>query len=91
MLPGITAHLAPGHTPGHLIYLLNGSEQDVIFTGDAAKNRAELVSRTADMTYDARVTAGTIDMIWSIWRRRPGSIVVPDHDLPKRRDPPLHR
>jgi hypothetical protein len=49
------------------------------------------VSRTADMTYDARVTAGTIDMIWSIWRRRPGSIVVPDHDLPKRRDPPLHR
>ena len=91
MLPGITAHLAPGGTPGHLIYLLNGSEQDVIFTGDAAKNRAELVSRTADMTYDARVTAGTIDMIWSIWRRRPGSIVVPDHDLPKRRDPPLHR
>jgi len=82
VLPGITAHLAPGHTPGHLIYLLNGSEQDVIFTGDAAKNRAELVSRTADMTYDARVTAGTIDMILSIWRRRPGSIVVPGHDLP---------
>jgi N-acyl homoserine lactone hydrolase len=82
VLPGTTAHLAPGHTPGHLIYLLNGSEQDVIFTGDAAKHRAELVSRTADMTYDARVTAGTIDMIWSIWRRRPGSIVVPGHDLP---------
>jgi N-acyl homoserine lactone hydrolase len=86
VLPGITAHLAPGHTPGHLIYVLNGSEQDVIFTGDAAKNRAELVSRTADMTYDARVTAATIEMIWSIWRRRAGSIVVPGHDLPMTRE-----
>jgi glyoxylase-like metal-dependent hydrolase (beta-lactamase superfamily II) len=90
-VPGITAHLAPGHTPGHLIYLLNGSEQDVIFTGDAAKNRAELVSRTADMTYDARVTAGTIAMIWSIWRGRPGSIVVPGHDLPMTREDGIPR
>ena len=82
MLPGIAAHLAPGHTPGHLIYVLNGSEQDVIFTGDAAKNRAELISRTVDMTYDRHATAATIAMIWSIWRQRPGSIVVPGHDLP---------
>src|SRR5690349_9998399 len=38
VLPGITAHTMPGHTPGHFIYLLKGKDYDVIFTGDAAKN-----------------------------------------------------
>ncbi len=80
--PGITAHLAPGHTPGCLIFVLKGSERDVIFTGDAAKNRAELVSRDTDMTYDHAVSAKSIAMIWDIWKRRPGSIVVPGHDMP---------
>jgi N-acyl homoserine lactone hydrolase len=42
VFPGITAHLAPGHTPGCLVFLLRTVERDVIFTGDAAKNRAEL-------------------------------------------------
>jgi glyoxylase-like metal-dependent hydrolase (beta-lactamase superfamily II) len=82
VLPGITAHVAPGHTPGHLIFLLKGNVHDVIFTGDAAKNRAELISRKADMTYDAAVTAASIEMIWSLWRRHPGTIVVPGHDMP---------
>jgi glyoxylase-like metal-dependent hydrolase (beta-lactamase superfamily II) len=82
VFPGITAHIAPGHTPGCLVYVLRGSEHDVIFTGDAAKNRAELVSRDTDMTYDPAVSAASIEMIWSHWRRRPGSIVVPGHDVP---------
>jgi glyoxylase-like metal-dependent hydrolase (beta-lactamase superfamily II) len=80
--PGITAHLAPGHTPGCLFYVLKGSERDVIFTGDAAKNRAELVSSTTDMTYDAALSARSIARIWEYWRRRPGTIVVPGHDMP---------
>jgi glyoxylase-like metal-dependent hydrolase (beta-lactamase superfamily II) len=80
--PGITAHLAPGHTRGHLVFVLHGSEHDVIFTGDAAKNRAELVSGKTDMTYDAAVSEATIKMIRELWRRRPGNIVVPGHDLP---------
>jgi N-acyl homoserine lactone hydrolase len=82
VLPGITAHIAGGHTPGHLIYVLTGSEHDVIFTGDAAKNRAELLTGKADMTYDAAVTAASIATIWTLWRRRPGNIVVPGHDIP---------
>lgn len=82
VFPGITAHVAPGHTPGHLVYVLKGKEHDVIFSGDAAKNRTELVSRTTDMTYDAAVSAATIDMIWKFWRARPGNIVVPGHDMP---------
>jgi glyoxylase-like metal-dependent hydrolase (beta-lactamase superfamily II) len=82
VFPGMTAHLAPGHTPGCLVYLLKGNTHDVIFTGDAAKNRAELISRKTDMTYDPAVSAASIEMIWSFWRRRPGSILVPGHDMP---------
>ena len=34
------------------------------------------------MTYDAVVTAQSIATIWSLWRARPGNIVVPGHDIP---------
>jgi glyoxylase-like metal-dependent hydrolase (beta-lactamase superfamily II) len=82
VFPGITAHLAPGHTPGCLVYVLHGPDKDVIFAGDAAKNRAELVSGTTDMTYDAAISKASIAKIWELWRKRPGSIMVPGHDVP---------
>lgn len=82
VFPRVTAVLAPGHTPGGFIFVLEGQTRNVIFTGDSAKNRTELVSRTADMTYDPAVTRQTIDMIWKLWRRRPGTVLVPGHDLP---------
>ncbi|ESR23731.1 MBL fold metallo-hydrolase [Lutibaculum baratangense] len=82
VLPGITAYDAPGHTPGHLIFVLRGREHDVVFTGDAAKNRAELVSRDTDMTFDPAVSAASIGRIWDFWTRRPGTVLVPGHDLP---------
>jgi glyoxylase-like metal-dependent hydrolase (beta-lactamase superfamily II) len=82
VMPAVTAHVAPGHTPGHLIYLLKGREHDVIFTGDAAKNRAELVCGRTDMTYDAAVSSATVAAIRMLWRKRPGNIVVPGHDIP---------
>ncbi|MBT4690724.1 MAG: MBL fold metallo-hydrolase [Rhodospirillaceae bacterium] len=82
VFPGITAHMSPGHTPGSLVFVLNTGEGDMIFTGDACKNRAELLSRAADMTYDAEVTQATIESIWSHWSARPGNILVPGHDLP---------
>ena len=82
VFPGITAHLAPGHTPGCLVFVLHAGERDVIFSGDAAKNRAELVSGTTDMTYDAAVSKASIESIWAMWRKRPGNIVVPGHDMP---------
>jgi N-acyl homoserine lactone hydrolase len=81
-LPGITTHLAPGHTPGCLVYVLAGATHDTIFTGDAAKNRAELVSGSTDMTYDPAISRASIEMIWGLWRRRSGSVLVPGHDLP---------
>ncbi len=82
IFPNMTAWLAPGHTPGCLVFVLRGVERDIIFTGDAAKNRAELVSGTTDMTYDASVSAASIAKMWEFWKARPGNIVVPGHDLP---------
>lgn len=82
ILHGISAHDAPGHTPGHLIFVLESADGDVIFTGDAAKNRAEMLSRSADMTYDPSVSSRSIEGIWALWHRKPGSILVPGHDVP---------
>jgi N-acyl homoserine lactone hydrolase len=82
ILPGISAHDAPGHTPGHLVFMLEGADRDVIFTGDAAKNRAEILSRTADMTFDQALSGRSIESIWELWKRKPGSLLVPGHDVP---------
>jgi len=82
VFPGLTAHAAPGHTPGHLIFHLSTPQRDVIFTGDAAKNRAELLTRTADMTMDEDASAQSFARIWDIWRRRQDTILVPGHDIP---------
>ena len=82
VFPGITAHLAAGHTPGSLVFVLDAGEIDLVFSGDACKNRAELLSRAADMTYDADLTRQTIDAIWQAWSKKPSSILVPGHDLP---------
>jgi glyoxylase-like metal-dependent hydrolase (beta-lactamase superfamily II) len=82
VLPGIRAFDAPGHTPGHLIFVLAGREHDIIFTGDSAKNRAELLARTTDMTYDASVSRASIERIWTLWQQRPGTVLVPGHDMP---------
>ncbi len=86
VLPGITAHDAPGHTPGHQIFVLQGEAHDVILTGDAAKNRAELLSLTADMTYDPAISRASMETIWRLWRQRPGTILIPGHDVPMRLD-----
>jgi len=82
VLPGVVCHDAPGHTPGHLIFTLAGEDRDVIFTGDAAKNRAEILSLSADMTYDPAVSRRSMEHIWEVWRRRPGSVLIPGHDMP---------
>lgn len=86
VMPGVVAHAAPGHTPGHLVFVASGRSRDAVFTGDAAKNRAELLSRRADATYDAATSSASIAMIRDLWARRPGSILVPGHDLPMTQD-----
>ena len=81
-LPGIQVYAAPGHTPGHVFFVLRGPSRDIIFTGDAAKNRAEMLSRTADMSFDQNVSRRSMDTIWTLWRERPNSLLVPGHDAP---------
>lgn len=80
-LPGILAVAAPGHTPGHLLLYLHGNATPVLFTGDAAKNRAELLSREVDATEDAEASRNSIDIIWEYWRRVPDTLLIPGHDL----------
>ena len=82
VIPGLTAYEAPGHTPGCLVFVLAGQQRDVVFSGDAAKNRAELLSRTADLTLDPAVSTRSIEAIWELWRRRPHGLLVPGHDVP---------
>jgi glyoxylase-like metal-dependent hydrolase (beta-lactamase superfamily II) len=82
VVPGLTAHLAPGHTPGHLVFILEGENRDVIFTADAAKNRAELTSKQAERAEDPKLSEASIQAIWSSWVRRPGTILIPGHDVP---------
>jgi glyoxylase-like metal-dependent hydrolase (beta-lactamase superfamily II) len=65
-----------------LIFVLEGADRDIIFTGDAAKNRAEILSKSADMTYDQSVSRASIEMISKLWRQRTNSVLIPGHDVP---------
>jgi glyoxylase-like metal-dependent hydrolase (beta-lactamase superfamily II) len=85
-LPGLTAFDAPGHTPGSLVFHLTSNPVPVIFTGYAAKNRAELLSCEVDATEDIAQSKASIEAIWRLWRATPGTIVVPGHDLSMRLD-----
>ena len=85
-LDGFTAHLCPGHTPGCLVYRLTGNDDPVVFSGDAAKNRAELLSIATDMTMDAGASRASLDRIWGLWRQEPGTLLIPGHDLTMRLD-----
>jgi N-acyl homoserine lactone hydrolase len=83
-LPGIRAIASPGHTPGHVLFLLEGGPARVLFTGDAAKNRAELLSHDPDMSDDRAASRVSMERIWSLWREVPGTILIPGHDLSMR-------
>ncbi|WP_426959891.1 MBL fold metallo-hydrolase [Muricoccus radiodurans] len=80
-LPGISCFEAPGHSPHHLAFVLEG-EPRVIFSADIAKNRAELATGKADMTMDAAVHARSIARLNAAWRERPGTLLLPGHDQP---------
>ena len=76
-LPGLSAHLVAGHTPGCLAFRMTGGATPVLFSGDAAKNRAELLSMRTDMTMDAGASHASLERIWGLWRRAPGQTECP--------------
>jgi glyoxylase-like metal-dependent hydrolase (beta-lactamase superfamily II) len=85
-LPGLQAVSAPGHTPGSLVFYLTANDVPVVFTGDAAKNRAELISRQVDASVDEQASRASIETIWELWRKVPGTLLIPGHDLTMRLD-----
>lgn len=80
-LPGIACFEAPGHSPHHLVFVLEGAPA-TIFSSDVAKNRAELATGRADMSMDPAVHARSIARLLAEWRARPGAVLLPGHDLP---------
>lgn len=81
VLGAIRVESGAGHTPGHLLFYLESGERPVLFTGDSAKNRAELLSMQAHATMDDAASRETMERIWALWRRVPGTLLVPGHDL----------
>ncbi|MBZ4690822.1 MAG: metallo-beta-lactamase superfamily protein 6 [Cereibacter sp.] len=81
-LPGLTVIEAPGHTPHHLVFVLDDGSARVILAADAVKNRAELLAVSGVSTQDSAASATTIARIGALWRERPGAILVCGHDLP---------
>ena len=61
---------------------LGDFEVDMAFSGNTRKNIVELLSRTADMTYDATLTKAPIKAVWKFWRQRPNNVLEPGHDQP---------
>ncbi len=85
-LPNLEAIAAPGHTPGHLLFYLTGGEVPILFTGDAAKNRAELLGGKVDLSENRAHSEASIKAIWNIWKKVPGTLLIPGHDLTMRLD-----
>jgi glyoxylase-like metal-dependent hydrolase (beta-lactamase superfamily II) len=79
-VPGITCFEAPGHSPHHLVFVLEGATR-TIFSADVAKNRAELATGVADMTMDAGVHRASIARLNAVWREKPGTVLLPGHDV----------
>jgi glyoxylase-like metal-dependent hydrolase (beta-lactamase superfamily II) len=84
MLDGVEAFTTPGHTPGSLVYRVTGDDGTVLFSGDAAKNRAELVSGDVGSTLDRSASRDSVRVILGLWRDRPDSLLIPGHDVPMR-------
>lgn len=82
VIPGIVAHQTKGHTPGHIAYSVDNGEYDLIFSGDAAKNRAELLSCDVDMTLNLSESQDSINYLWDLWKKKNDSLMIPGHDIP---------
>jgi N-acyl homoserine lactone hydrolase len=82
VLPNIRSLEMPGHTPHHLVFVVEEKGERVIIAADAVKNRAELFSCTADLTLDAEASKRSITALKSLWEERTGTILIAGHDLP---------
>lgn len=80
VLPGVLAVATPGHTPGHLAYLVD-APRPLIFAGDAVKNVYELSTGAVDMTLDRAASEASIARLRGLMKQQ-GAMLVPGHDVP---------
>jgi glyoxylase-like metal-dependent hydrolase (beta-lactamase superfamily II) len=79
-LPGITAYLTPGHTPGHVAYAVKTNRGPVIFAGDAVKNRYELATESVDSSLDFEASRRSVRRLRALMEKD-ASILIPGHDV----------
>lgn len=80
-LPGISVLATPGHTPGHVAYQVPTTHGDLLFAGDAVKNRRELATGEAESTLDPDASRASILGLRDRLAGDPGSALVPGHDV----------
>lgn len=85
-LPSIGVLEAPGHTPHHLVFVLDDGAGRLILAADAVKNRAEFLSAAGVSTQDGDASRRSIERIAELWRAREGAVLVCGHDLPMRNE-----
>lgn len=79
--PEISAIATPGHTPGHMCYRVSVDGRDVLFSGDAVKNRYELASGDVDSSMDRGTSRASVDMLRSLMAEGESVSIVPGHDV----------
>lgn len=72
----------PGHTPGHLSYLLNGS-QKILFMGDACYTRHGIKYRTAssDYTWNTKMAQSSLERLLRFKDKYNNIKLLPGHSL----------
>lgn len=80
-LPGVTVMATPGHTPGHVAYRVATGDAEVVFAGDAVKNRFELASGEVDSTMDPAASLSSIRRLRRCLIDNPSAVLVPGHDV----------
>jgi glyoxylase-like metal-dependent hydrolase (beta-lactamase superfamily II) len=83
-LDGIVTIPTPGHTPGHTSYGVPTQEGLIVFTGDAAKNEAELRTGVVQSTLDPRRSRAALNRLAMLSEE--GAILACGHDRPLRHD-----
>jgi len=79
---GIGAMKMPGHTPHHVVFVMDEGDRRLIIAADAVKNRAEFLAGRAVSTLDAEASAASIEAVKALWLEKPGTLLVCGHDLP---------